>query len=293
MSQPLDPEVVSRAAGRDAGEEQRPGRADLRRRRGFTLLEILVAVTLLATAFTIIWSTFSTTLDGWRRSGEFLDRITHGDFVIDQMVSSLRSAAFFPNRPDKYGFWLESRGGGDSPRDSISWVASGTAFMLPEDPLSLGLYRIMLDVESGGDGGLAVRSFHHLADEIEKNDVEPWIVSSRVRGLDCRIYNFEEEIWEDEWENTNEIPTLIEITLFLEPIEKYERPVKVQRIIQIPVAPAVKGAVRVEEPAPEPQVGKEDVDQAGGSQPAGTADGKAASPGADVQLKLPGREDRE
>lgn len=217
------------------------------RRRGFTLIEILVAITLLATAFTIIWSTFSATIDGWRRSSEFLDRITHGDFVIDQLESALRSTAFFPNRPDKFGFWLESKGGGDSPRDEISWVTSGTAFMKPDDPLSKGLHRIMLTVENTpeGDPGLAVRAFQHMQKEIEKDDVDPWFVSGRVIGLDCETYNFEEEIWEDEWEDTNTVPSLVQITVYLQPTEKYGSPVEVRRVIEIPVGPAVTSAVAV------------------------------------------------
>ena len=219
------------------------------RRAGFTLLEILVAVVLLATAFTIIWSTFAATLDGWRRSREFIDRISHGDFVIDQMVAALRSTAYFKNRPDKFGFWLEDRGGGDSPRDTISWVTSGSAFMRPDDPLANGLHRIMLAVEepAGTDGALGVRAFQHLLEEIEPDDVEPWFVSSRVRGLDCQVYNFEEEDWDDEWEDTNAVPSLVKITLFMEPMERGEPPIKLQRVVEIPVAPAVTAAVTVAE----------------------------------------------
>ncbi len=232
--------------GQTPGCSSASARRMLASRVGFTLLEVLVAVTLLATAFTIIWSTFATTLDGWRRSGEFLDRITHGDFVIDQMVSSLRSTAFFPNRPDKFGFWLDSKGGGDAPRDTISWVTSGGSFMLPEDPLSRGLYRIMLSVEDAGrDSGLAVRSFQHLKEEIDKADVKPWFVSPRVNGLNVEIYNFEDEDWDDEWEDTNAVPSLVRITLYMEPVEKFKPPIKLQRIVEIPVAPAVTGAVRV------------------------------------------------
>jgi len=225
-----------------------PGKQIVRRRRrpGFTLLEVLVAVVLLATAFTIIWSTFATTIDGWRRSQDFLDRITHGDFVIDQLVSSLRSAAFFGNRAEKYGFWLESRGGGDAPRDKISWVASGGAFVLPENPLSLGLYRIMISVEDASDGsGLAVRTFPHMKEEIDEDDEEPWFVSPRVIGLDCEVYDFENEDWTDEWENTNAIPSMVLLTVYLEPVDKGDPPVKLQRVVEIPVAPAVTGAVLV------------------------------------------------
>jgi len=256
-----------------------------RKRRGFTLLEILVAVTLLATAFTIIWSTFATTLDGWKRSSEFIDRINHGDFVIDQMVSSLRSMSFFPNRPDKFGFWLDSKGGGDAPRDTISWVASGSAFMLPEDPLSRGLHRIMITVEDNrGESGLAIRAFQHLKKEIEKDDVDPWFVSSRVMGLDCRVYNFEDEDWDDEWEDTNAIPRLVEITLFMEPVEKYEPPIKLQRIVEIPVAPAVTGAVRVAESAPGQGT---DGTRRAGSRPSQVDQGNPGGSGQPAQNRRP------
>lgn len=248
-----------------------PVSASAKRCRGFTLLEVLVAVTLLATAFTIIWSTFSTTLTGWRRSSEFLDRITHGDFVIDQLESSLRSAAFFSNRPDKYGFWLESRGGGSSPRDMISWVTSGSGFMKADDPLASGLHRIMITVEDApsGDSGLAVRAFQHMKKEIEKNDVDPWFISSRVVGLDCRTYNFEDEDWDDEWEDTNAVPSLVEVTVYMEPLEKGEQPVKLQRIIEIPVGPAVTGAVTVgQAPVDQPAQGEQNQNQPeGGGNP--------------------------
>lgn len=214
---------------------------------GFTLLEILVAVVLLATAFTIIWSTFSASLDGWRRSSEFLDRITHGDFVIDQLEASLRSTVFFSNRPDKYGFWLESSGGGENASDNISWVTSGSAFMLPGDPLANGVHRIMVSVEDAPDGesGLSVRAFQHMKKEIDKDDVDPWFISSRVIGLDCEVYNFEDEVWDTEWEDTNAVPSLLQVTVFLEPLDDGEPAVKVQRVVEIPVAPAVTSAVSV------------------------------------------------
>jgi len=262
-----------------------------RRRRGFTLLEILVAVVLLATAFTIIWSTFAATLDGWRRSSEFVDRINHGDFVIDQLVSSLRSTAFFANRPDKFGFWLESKGGGDSPRDSISWVTSGSAFMKPDDPLANGLHRIMLTVEDspGGDETLAVRAFQHMTEEIDKEDVDPWFVSSRVIGLDCRVYNFEDEDWDDEWEDTNAVPSLVEVTVYMEPVEKHEPPIEMRRIIEIPVAPAVTGAVVVTE-APGQTPGQDGQQVQPGQQP--TQPNQPGQPGQPEGTQPPGEVNR-
>ncbi|MDZ4198374.1 MAG: prepilin-type N-terminal cleavage/methylation domain-containing protein, partial [Kiritimatiellia bacterium] len=90
--------------------------------RGFTLLELLVSLVLMVTAFTLIWGVFSSTLSAWRRGSETVDRLHRGDFVFDRLESSLRSAAWFSSQPARYGFQYESAGGESSPEDVFSWV---------------------------------------------------------------------------------------------------------------------------------------------------------------------------
>ena len=42
--------------------------------------------------------------------------------------------------------------------------------------------------------------------------------------------------WLDEWEYTNKLPTVVELTLYLQPMKEGDEPVEVKRIIGIPVA---------------------------------------------------------
>lgn len=212
-------------------------------RRGFTLLELLVALAVTALAFAIVWQTFAAVTRAWRRGGQVADEIRHGDFVMDQLVSALRSAAYFPLKPDRYGLWFENRG----ERDQLSWVTSGTAFIPPDSPLAMGVHRLMVGIEPNDDGedAFTVRAFPHLAEEIDKNDADAWPISPRVKGLDVRIWNPQEERWEDEWEDTNKIPGLIEVTLFMTPIERYEPPIKISRLVQIPLGPVVTSTLPV------------------------------------------------
>jgi prepilin-type N-terminal cleavage/methylation domain-containing protein len=232
--------------GEGWGEADSDRRFKLRpvlRGAAFTLVELLVALAVAAVAFTIVWQTFASVTRAWRRGSEVVDQVRHGDFVIDQLVSALRSAAYFPLRPDRYGFWLENRGA----RDQISWVTSSTAFIPPDSPLAQGLHRIMVSIEPNDDGedAFTVRAFPHLADEIEKNKADVWPLSARVKGLDVRIWNPEEERWDEEWEDTNKIPGLIEITLLMEPLSNYEPPMKLARLVQIPLGPVTTSTAPV------------------------------------------------
>lgn len=210
---------------------------------GFTLLEILVAVVILGMTFIVIWKTFAATIDGWTRGTKFLEEMHHGDFVMDQLVSSLRSAAFYASTPDKYGFWLEAKGG-QYPRDTISWVSSSMAFMPPDSDLRHGLHRleVTIDDNEDGDDSFTVSAWSHFA-EREEVDPEPMHITSKVRGLECEVYDFENETWDDEWEDTNAVPRLIRITLLMQAPKKYDPPMKLSRLIEIPIAPAVTGAV--------------------------------------------------
>ena len=205
-------------------------------RGGFTMLELLVALTVLVLAFSIIWSTFSGTVKAWRRGSQLIDELHHGDFVMEQLVAALRSAAFFPSKPEKFGFWLDDNGD----RDEISWVTSGSTFMPPGSPLAQGLHRLMVTIDSdkNGDDSFTVRAFPHLKEEMDEGDVDAWHISSRIKGLSVRTWNAEDEVWEDEWEDTNTIPGLVEVTLLMEPIEKYDEPVKMMRLVEIPMGPA-------------------------------------------------------
>lgn len=224
-----------------------------------------MALAVVAVAFTIVWQTFASVMKAWRRGGQVVDEIRHGDFVMDQLVSALRSTAYFPLKPDRYGLWLENR----AERDQLSWVTSGTAFMPPDSPFALGLHRLMVNIEPNADGedAFTVRAFPHLAEEMDRNEAEAWPISSRVKGLEVRIWNPQEERWEEEWEDTNKIPGLIEVTLFMSPPDRYEPPIKIARLVQIPLGPLVTSTAPVA--TGQPQQG------ARTNAPAGASDGAA------------------
>ena len=217
---------------------------------GFTLVEVLVAVAIMATAMTVIVATFVSAINAWKRGREYLEELHHGEIIMNQLTTALRSAAFFSSRPDRYGMRFTD-GMGRYPADTVSWVCSGTAFLPPDSPLAGGLHRLVLKIESDEEGEpcLAAQAYPPLADE-EELAPETWLVSGDVRGLDLRFYNAEDEIWEEDWEDTNSLPYLVEVSIYLDPVEEYGAPVILKRLVEIPVAPeSGEGARAVPSPA--------------------------------------------
>lgn len=227
-----------------------------------------MALAVTALAFAIVWQTFAAVTKAWRRGGQVADEIRHGDFVMDQLVSALRSTAFFPLKSDRYGLWFENRG----ERDQLSWVTSGTAFIPPDSPLAMGVHRIMVGIEPNqdGDDSFTVRAFPHLSEEIDKNDVDAWSISPRVKGLDVRIWNAQDERWEDEWEDTNKIPGLVEVTLYMTPLERYEPPIKIARLVQIPLGPVATSTLPVATGQPGAPAASTNAPSGGGSATTGS-----------------------
>lgn len=220
------------------------------RRSGFTLLEILVALAILVFAFAIIWETFSGTVMAWQRGGQLLDELRHGDFVMEQLVSALRSASYFKKdgkENGRYGFRLETGNAGSYPGDKLSWVTTSSAFIPPDSELSKGTHRIIFSIEDNDDGdpSVCIRAYDPLLEDEDTVEMERWFVSTEVQGIQCRVYNLEEKIWENSWEGelTNTLPSLVEITLYMDPIEKFGDPVTLKRVVEIPIAPAVTNAV--------------------------------------------------
>jgi prepilin-type N-terminal cleavage/methylation domain-containing protein len=215
------------------------------RRRAFTLLELMIAVTILAAITTVTYMTFSAVSEAWKRGMRLTDNIHHGDFVAEQLVMGLRSAYYAKPRGSAdslYGFWHEDNGDGPRDADRISWVKVGAALVGRDCPYAGSPHRVTVTIEEDADNrpAVAVTSWRVKGqpEDFDPEMLDPVFLSTRVRGFNCRTaYETDEggEIdWLDEWEETNKVPRLVEITLFLDPLDEGERPVEIRRLMSLP-----------------------------------------------------------
>ena len=241
-------------------------------RRGFTLLEVLLSLLILSIMSLMIFGSFSSIIETTAHAEEVINSLHHGEVVMDQLVSSLRSASFFDSNPGLFTFQHEP-GTANPPNDMLSWVTGTMSLLPPQYPTRQGLNRIFLSIEEiDGVRGLAVSAYPHLVDpeDLLVEDVPPWVISPRVHGLRIRFYNPATEEWEDEWEDERQIPQFLELTLYLEPLEERGPLRELVRRIDVPVG-RISRETRRGRRQPNPDTGTPTESAPPGTPPSGPA----------------------
>ena len=216
--------------------------------RGFTLLELIMAIMILSIMMLLSFFCFDAVVQSWQAGMEMSDSMGQADYVMEQLVSGLRSA-YYPDtgaQVDEYGFQFTDGGEGPEARDGISWVKIGRALVGEDCKFADSPHRIGLFVEDGARGessGLKVSAWRVdlQLDDFEPEKVVPVTLSPRVIGFNCRMLDKDqpekdkEPNWVDEWKSSNCIPRAVEITLYMEPPKDKDKPLEVKRIVEIPM----------------------------------------------------------
>ena len=181
-------------------------------RRGFTMLEMLLATVLVGVLTTFSILTFRSVSRGWQISTDYLDKMQRTDYALDQVISGLRSM-YYPHdgsQDGKYGFVLTNNGDGDDPRrsDVIEWSKLGSAIVGTASDKADSVHRVQVMVLEEGDDdyaepiqktGLYVRIMRDsaLGGDRDADDTDltfgnaelyqPILVADGVTGFNCRV----------------------------------------------------------------------------------------------------------
>ncbi len=217
----------------------------------FTLIELLVAISILVIVSAMTVLLITTVTKAWQRATALSEDLHHGDYVIDQLVSALR-AARYRGRSD--GFLLEKGAGGAGGADVISWVKEGPELVGEESTLAKTFHRIRFTLARDSESDKFGAAFTAWGDEylqpdnFDPDSLRPMVLSDRVVGFSCRVATNSADTggleWLDTWDEslpggdneTNHIPRFVELTLYLEPLEKGGAPVEMRRLVDIPIA---------------------------------------------------------
>ena len=233
-------------------------------RRGFTLVEVLLALSIFTLVTSMAAAAFWTVTKAWNRGNEMLEQLHYGDHAMEQLVSALRGAAWFSSKPSAFGFQMEA--------GKAVWTTSGTAFLPPDSHFRNGLHRMSVSIDTAqGERGLVVRAWPHLAEEDGERAADAWLVCPEADDFSCEWYDFDSSSWSQDWEETNSLPKLVRVTLRMKKRENFDENLELQRLVELEVAPDLPGRERRDRTTVRP--GREAPEGAGGAESGSSTSG--------------------
>jgi prepilin-type N-terminal cleavage/methylation domain-containing protein len=214
---------------------QKP-RAD-RRRRGFTLVEVMLAVTILGLIITAVYSTWSAALMAWRRGGDASEVFQRQRIVMDTLTELAQSVVFYPSQPDLYAVTAKSR---PNWGDTVSFVTASDVLLPPSEAIDAGMRRVTISMEQDEYGRKYLAIVNAPAVSVDQTNItaalQAHVLSMDVSGFYVRFLDPRSNTWVDSWDETNLIPLALEFTLvFGQPGDRLP-PVVVTRAIDLPTA---------------------------------------------------------
>ena len=182
--------------------------------KGFTLIEVLLAVSLVAMMATLVFGSLylTTSVIDSARSNSANEQIVRSTFRV--MTDELSVG-----ESNEAGPWMGINGQQDGqPADSVAFLTMGQ-FRGAESAQDTELVRIVYTREGDRLLRFVRRNLYGLTDE----SVEQVELATKVKGFNVRYYDSKSNLWVDEWDGRarSDSPKalLIELTLLQEKAE--------------------------------------------------------------------------
>jgi type II secretion system protein J len=182
-----------------------------RRNGGFSLLEILLALTIFAMVLTAIYSSWIAIMRSSKIGLEAAADVQRARISIQTLEDALSCARSFAADVHHYSFLGEN-----GSQASLSFVAQ-----LPEVFPRSGKFgdfdvrRVTFALEPGPDSGnqFVLRQNPILMD-LDKDELQhPIVLARNVKEFDMAFWNPTKAEWIDEWTQTNQMPLMVKVTL--------------------------------------------------------------------------------
>lgn len=179
------------------------------RRRGFTLLEIIIAVTILATMALSIYRFVQSNLVAIRVSSDMIASDARYDGLRDVLTTQWQSLP-----PGKGALLGDAYKLSDRPRDEIRWVCSAGPGLMTR--YAAGDFVVSLRVQSEKDSDrLDLGLLRKPREDTALSDVhESWVaLIDNVSSLQIRYFDSRLNVWVERWTDTGTLPRLVKVTI--------------------------------------------------------------------------------
>jgi prepilin-type N-terminal cleavage/methylation domain-containing protein len=180
-----------------------------KRNRGFTLLEIIIAVAILATMAMSIYRFVQSNLVAIRVSSDVIAADARYDGLREVLASQWQSLP--PGQGALLGetFKLDDRS-----RDEIRWTCGAGPGLMTR--YAAGEYVVSLRLESEKNSDrydLGLRRIPR-GDSTATDVGESWIpLIENVNSLKIRYFDVRKNVWVDRWTDTGTLPRLVKVTI--------------------------------------------------------------------------------
>ena len=226
-------------------------------RRGFTIIEMLLAIMILSIMTVISTMAFRTVVHNWTLATEMADNMQRVDYVTAQVAYALRSAYFptgvEPTKADGFMLYDENERNDPDRSDVISWTKLGPSIVGRNSRFARSPHKVTLFVRSEKDAddehpaGLIAQVIGEdkfRPDDFDEDDETNWdwfLLGSQVQGFNCRVLDKDEPFrsgmanWQDTWDTSNCIPRRVQLTFWMKPIAEDKDPYPIVRVLDLPL----------------------------------------------------------
>ena len=206
----------------------------------FTLLEIMLAVGMLALVVTAVYGTWNVALKAWKRGADVAATFQRQRIVLDTLCELANSLTFFSS-PD--GLYTVTGDHSENGADSVSFVTASDVLLPQSESLASGMRRVTISLQHDPQTGtfLGLVNEPALGAQNDAANETLHVLSMDVTGFYVRYRNPTDGVWKDEWQERGIVPSAIEFTLVFGGRDGRTPPVVVTRAVELPAAMGAMG----------------------------------------------------
>ena len=206
-----------------------------RSRRGFTLLEVVLAVTILGLVIGAITATWHAGLNGWKRSAGVSDNFQRERVVMGTLEDLTKSIVYAPSKDALYDINFEHD---QQTGDSVSFVTGSDLLLPPAEIMAAGLRRVTIALQRDRSQRpyLGIANAPALQPDEGAPEAGWHVLSADVCGFGVRFRDPRDGSMVDKWDESNLLPGAIEYTVAFGANDGRTPPVVITRTIELPIA---------------------------------------------------------